>query len=120
MKQALLCWGKPGGGSGKEFPDEMGLTLERLRIITHSGTHIDAPVHYGSICEGKKAKIIEDLPLEWFFNAGIVIDARGPDEIPVTIQEVKEPLAISVISSIERLSSFISSEFMTTPPFLGW
>lgn len=66
--------GKPKGLTHKDFPSEMGLSLEHVKLSTHTGTHIDAPLHYGPISQGKQAKGISDLPLHWFFSDGVVLD----------------------------------------------
>jgi hypothetical protein len=39
-----------------ELPNGEGWGDERLRITTHLGTHVDAPLHYGSTCEGEPAR----------------------------------------------------------------
>ena len=49
---------------------------EMLTLLTHSGTHVDAPFHYGPISEGQPAATIDELPLEWFFSDGVVLDMR--------------------------------------------
>ena len=60
----------------KNFPDGMGLSWENLKTMTHRGTHVDAPSHFGPIVEGKKSKTNEDLPLSWFYGDGVVIDMK--------------------------------------------
>lgn len=57
-----------------DLPDEEFLSLEMLLCSVHTGTHIDAPYHFGSRCEGKSAKKIDEMPLEWFFSDGVVLD----------------------------------------------
>jgi kynurenine formamidase len=49
---------------------------------THSSTHVDAPWHYNSRIEGEPAETIDQLPLEWFFSDGVVLDmtAKGDGE----------------------------------------
>ena len=42
----------------------------------HTGTHVDAPWHYFPFSEGKKARTIDELPLEWFYGDGVVLDMR--------------------------------------------
>ena len=32
----------------RDFPDGMGLSLMFYRLTTHTGTHINAPYHYGA------------------------------------------------------------------------
>jgi kynurenine formamidase len=52
------------------------------RFGTHSSTHVDAPWHYNSRIEGEPAETIDELPLEWFFSDGVVLDmtAKGDGE----------------------------------------
>jgi kynurenine formamidase len=49
---------------------------EMLTLLSHSGTHVDAPFHYGPQSEGAPAATIDELPLEWFFGEGVVLDLR--------------------------------------------
>jgi kynurenine formamidase len=42
----------------------------------HSTTHIDAPWHYSPTVNGEKAKTIDEVPLDWFYGEGIVIDMK--------------------------------------------
>ena len=44
------------------------------RLGTHSSTHIDAPYHYNSTIRGRPAETIDELPLDWFFRPGVVLD----------------------------------------------
>ena len=46
-----------------------------IRFGTHNSTHVDAPWHYNSRVAGERAQTIDELPLEWFFAPGVVIDA---------------------------------------------
>jgi len=50
------------------YSDGKGAGDEMLTLLTHSGTHVDAPFHYGPISEGAPAATIDELPLEWFFR----------------------------------------------------
>ena len=45
------------------------------RLGTHNSTHVDAPWHYNSTIDGRRAQTIDELPLEWFLAPGVVIDA---------------------------------------------
>lgn len=58
-----------------------GPCFEEITVITHCGTHVDAPWHYGATSEGRPAKKVDELPLEWFFSDGVVLDLRhkGPN-----------------------------------------
>jgi kynurenine formamidase len=57
-----------------EIPDAEMLSLEIVHASVHMGTHVDAPFHYGSSCEGKPARRIMDVPLEWCYGDGVVLD----------------------------------------------
>jgi kynurenine formamidase len=54
----------------------LGPAFEEVTAITHCGTHVDAPWHYGPVSEGRPARTIEECPLEWFFSDGVVLDLR--------------------------------------------
>ncbi len=60
-----------------DLPEGEGWGDEQLHITTHLGTHVDAPLHYGSTCEGKPARTISDLKLEELYVDAIVLDLRG-------------------------------------------
>ncbi|KQX56320.1 MULTISPECIES: cyclase family protein [unclassified Streptomyces] len=59
-----------------ELPDGEFLSLDRLTLTTHTGTHVDAPSHYGSRAgygDGVPRNI-DQLPLDWFLRPGTVLD----------------------------------------------
>lgn len=47
---------------------------ETITLATHSGTHMDAPWHYGTTSEGRPARTIDEIPLEWCCGDGVVLD----------------------------------------------
>lgn len=56
----------------------------------HSTTHIDAPWHYSPTCEGKPAKTIDEVPLEWCYGEGIVIDMKHKEDFdPITKTDIQ-------------------------------
>ncbi len=56
----------------------------------HASTHIDAPWHYAPVVAGKKAKTIDEIPLEWLYGDGVVIDmSHKKDFDPVTKEDVQ-------------------------------
>ncbi len=65
---------QPAGVKIEDFPDGIGLASEELTLITHVGTHLDAPYHFGPIVEGNPAKTIDQVPLEWCIGNGVVLD----------------------------------------------
>jgi kynurenine formamidase len=52
------------------------------RLGTHNATHVDAPWHYNSTIRGERAQTIDEIPLDWFFSDGVVLDmtAKGDGE----------------------------------------
>ncbi len=68
------------------FSNGQGWAIEEIRAITHTGTHVDAPYHYGATSEGRPARRIDEVPLEWCFAPGVVLDMRhkaAGDEITI-------------------------------------
>jgi kynurenine formamidase len=67
---------------------------EFTKLGTHSVTHVDAPWHYNSTVQGRKAATIDQLPLEWFFADGVVVDLTGKaDGDKVEVRDVEAALA---------------------------
>ena len=59
----------------------------------HSTTHIDAPWHYHPTCEGKPSKTIDEVPLDWCFGEGVVIDmTHKPDFEAISKNDIQEYL----------------------------
>jgi len=59
-----------------DLPDGRFAAVENVTLTTHSGTHLDAPWHYGPRSGGKPAKTIDKIPLEWCFGDGVLLDLR--------------------------------------------
>ena len=60
---------------------------------THNSTHVDAPWHYNSHIEGEPAQTIDELPLEWFFNDGVVFNmTHKADGEAMTVEDVQTEL----------------------------
>jgi kynurenine formamidase len=59
------------------LPGGLGWAGEEVTLITHAGTHMDAPWHYGPGSEEHRARYIEEVPLEWCFAPGLVLDFRS-------------------------------------------
>ncbi len=61
----------------EQLPGGEGWALEWIRLMTHNGTHLDAPYHFHSTMDGgKRAITIDEVPLEWCFNPGVRLDFR--------------------------------------------
>jgi len=67
----------------QDFPDGQGLALEAVRCDTHAGTHMDAPYHFGPVVGDKPARTIDQVPLEWCFGDGVILDMthKQPGEL---------------------------------------
>lgn len=78
----------------RDFPAQEALAWEFVAGFTHSGTHVDAPFHFGSRSQGNPARAIDELPLEWFYGPGVRLDLRhkGPGE-EISVADVERALA---------------------------
>jgi kynurenine formamidase len=82
-------------GVGPELlRDGEGWAVETFtRLGTHNSTHVDAPYHYNSTIGGRPAKRIDELPLEWFFAPGVVLDmSHKGDGEAMTAGEARDAL----------------------------
>src|SRR6266403_1134830 len=79
----------------EDLPDGEAWAIERVSLITHNGTHLDAPYHYASTMDGgRRAMTIDEIPLNWCFQPGIKLDFRHlPDGYVVTAADVEAELA---------------------------
>ncbi len=65
-----------------------------LRFGTHNSTHVDAPYHYNSRIEGRPAPKIDELPLDWFFGPGVVLDFHDrEDGETIEVEDLEAALA---------------------------
>lgn len=103
--------------------------MERVTLSTHAGTHMDAPIHYGPMSEGKPAKTIDQIPLEWCFGDGVVLDmsAKAAGEI-ITVDDLKAALAKIdhklvpgeiVLIRTDRWKDFGRSDYAMRHPGMG-
>lgn len=61
----------------EQLPGGLGWAVETLTLTTHSGTHLDAPYHYHPYMnKGEPALTIDEIPLEWCFSDGVLLDFR--------------------------------------------
>jgi kynurenine formamidase len=63
----------------QDFPDGLAISNETVTLTSHTGTHMDAPLHYGPLCGGRPARSIDEVPLEWCHGPGVRLDVR---EVP--------------------------------------
>jgi kynurenine formamidase len=75
--------------------DGEGWAVETFtRFGTHSSTHVDAPWHYNSRIQGERAQTIDELPLDWFFGPGVVLDMTAKaDGEAIDVEDVEAELA---------------------------
>ena len=85
----------PGVTAG-QTPDGAGFAAaEWVKLTTHNGTHLDAPWHYHPTQDGgAPALTIDQIPLDWCFQAGVKLDFRHfEDGYVVTADDVEAELA---------------------------
>jgi kynurenine formamidase len=82
------------GLQSSDLPDGEAWAIERIELITHNGTHLDAPYHYHSTMnEGERAWTIDEVPLEWCFQPGVKLDFTARDDgYVVTADDVAREL----------------------------
>ncbi|MGW4725355.1 cyclase family protein [Streptomyces sp. NPDC004291] len=69
------------GATVDDLPDREGWAIERVRITTHNGTHLDAPYHYSAVMNGgERAITIDEVPLEWCLQPAVKLDFRHFDD----------------------------------------
>lgn len=86
MKMFFSC-------TDEDLPGGLGWANDTVNMISHAGTHVDAPWHYSPISEGKRARTIDEMPLEWFYSDGVVLDMRHkPRGSGITIDDLQKAL----------------------------
>jgi len=78
----------------EDLPDGEAWAVEKVELITHNGTHLDAPYHFHSTMnKGERAITIDEVPLDWCFRPGVKLDfSQRPDGYVVTANDVQEEL----------------------------
>jgi kynurenine formamidase len=113
------------------FPEGIHCATEAItQISTHSGTHLDAPYHYGPTVDGQPAKTIDEIPLEWCFGDGVVLDFHDvPRGHNITLGEAKaevkrleeigytlHPMDIVLIRTDHTTNYLYTPDFQETHP----
>jgi len=78
--------------SPDEFPDGEFLNNDFLTLSAHTGTHVDAPAHYGSRGPDGPPRTVDQLPLEWFIGRGVLLDLRSAPPGTVDAEVLQERL----------------------------
>lgn len=77
-----------------DFPDSKFAANEAITLNSHSGTHLDAPWHFGPTTAGRPAKTIDEIPLEWCYGDGVVLDfthkRKGES---ISVKDIQEALS---------------------------
>lgn len=112
-----------------DFPAGIGLAWEEVRAIPHTGTHLDAPWHYGPTVAGDRAETIDEIPLEWCVGDAVVLDFTwkeprteiSVDEIKTQLDAVGHSLTSGELVFIETGADDLwgSSEYLTEFPGMG-
>lgn len=78
----------------QDMPDGEAWAIEKVELITHNGTHLDAPYHFHSTMNrGEQAITIDEVPLEWCFQPAVKLDFRHfPDGYVATAADVEAEL----------------------------
>ena len=78
----------------EDLPDGEAWAIEKIELITHNGTHLDAPYHFASTMNhGERAITIDEVPLDWCFQPGVKLDFRHfPDGYVATAEDVAKEL----------------------------
>jgi kynurenine formamidase len=111
------------------LPDGFGLSAEDVTLNTHSGTHMDSPWHYGPTCGGSPARGIDEIPLEWCFGDGVVLDLthRKPGEL-ITVADLEQAVAAIdyrikpydiVLIRTDATKRYRKHDFMVSQPGMG-
>ena len=94
-----------------DLPDGEGWAIEWIKLMTHNGTHLDAPYHFHSTMnKGERAITIDEVPLEWCFSPGVKLDFRerqdgyvvNADDVEAELKRIGhdlQPLDIVVVNT---------------------
>src|SRR5215472_11923748 len=77
-----------------DLPEGEGWAIEWIRLMTHNGTHLDAPYHFHSTMNrGERAITIDEVPLDWCMQPGVKLDFRHfPDGHVCSARDVETEL----------------------------
>jgi kynurenine formamidase len=85
---------KAFGLSWSDIPTGTLVTEEFVTMAVHTGTHVDAPFHYGPTIDGAPGRTIDAVPLEWCCGDGVVLDfTRKGESEAITGEDVERELA---------------------------
>jgi cyclase len=78
-----------------DLPGGEFLSLDRITLTSHTGSHVDAPAHYGSRTTYGDGvpRTIDEMPLEWFLKPGVVLDLTGREPGVVGADHIEREFA---------------------------
>ena len=98
-----------------------GATVERCTLMTHSGSHIDAPFHYLP-----HLPCIHELPLHHFYGACVALDLRGlAPSHPIDANDLRKHETLITENTFVLLKTGWgekrgnSKEFLTAWPYMS-
>jgi kynurenine formamidase len=94
----------------EDLPDGEGWAVEKEELLTHNGTHLDAPYHFHSTMnKGQKSVTIDEVPLDWCFRNGVKLDFRqvhfNDDTERDVVPDLPVPHAFSKEPPVERVDA---------------
>lgn len=91
--QSVESYAKRRGLTAADLPDGKYCAVENVTLQTHSKTHLDAPWHYGPTSGDKRARTIDEVPLEWCYGNGVVLDFTHKKKgESIDVKDVQEAL----------------------------
>jgi cyclase len=69
------------------------LSLDTFTLTSHTGTHVDAPSHYGTTADHGTPRHIHEMPLDWFHRPAIRLDLRAQPVGAVGAEVLKREIA---------------------------
>ncbi|GGY11342.1 cyclase family protein [Paludibacterium paludis] len=116
-----IKWKTGFGMDHRDFPDGKGLSLMFYRLSTHTGTHMDAPFHYGDkTSRGEPARTITDIPLEWCYAHAFVIKVDPETQGPIQPEEIISALSrqnLSILPGDIALIMTGADKYQGTPAY---
>ncbi|MFQ5914645.1 MAG: cyclase family protein [Nitrospinota bacterium] len=116
-------WAKRFGVEVSDLPYGHGSSSEKITLMSHCGTHIDAPYHYAPTnSEGKPARTIDMLELKHFFSDAFCLDFthRKPAQriSPSEIEKALKTIQYTVKAGDIALIHTGATRYYNSPKFL--